>query len=501
MSEPPLAAVSGLAALGDAMLAEWRAGLEAAAYRPDVIGECESLIPFPVEAMRRDLILWMLERRSDPAALLARLWSYDDAVDAAALEPVAGPRVCAALLQAGVLVREGARVRAMFRLMPFEDLWVLSDRPQSGTDAVMGPGGTTGEAVRLLPARIAGDVLDLGCGAGSLALVAARRGARRVTGTDVNPRAAEVAALNARLNGIEAEFLAGDLFAPVAGRRFDRILCQPPYVVCPPGTAPVTYLHGGARGETISSRVLREAPAHLAPGGCALVLLDVPLGDGVPLERRFRERVGDPGVDLCAIVATSFPPVVQSAIYAMLEDPSLGEAYGAAARRYREHFESSGVREFRHVALVMRRPAAPAALGITAVLPVHMLPRPAGRSVDDVMAALSLAAAAPDALATAPVAPSPWARFVQERERPVLDEEPDYKVRMQSGGIAADQELSAASLLLLEKLGAAASVEEGAAAYAAAIGEPAGTLRGAVIEFVRRGLGTGLIVPRGERAG
>jgi release factor glutamine methyltransferase len=74
----------------------------------------------------------------------------------------------------------------------------------------------------------AGDVLDVGCGAGTLALVAASRGARRAVGVDLSERAIELARFNARLNGVAAEFRAGDLLAPVRGEAFDLVVSQPP---------------------------------------------------------------------------------------------------------------------------------------------------------------------------------------------------------------------------------------------------------------------------------
>ncbi|WP_409056794.1 methyltransferase domain-containing protein [Streptomyces sp. SYP-A7185] len=69
-----------------------------------------------------------------------------------------------------------------------------------------------------------GDLLDLGCGTGSLSLLAAERG-HRVTGVDLSPNMVELA--RAKLAGHAAEFLVGDAGAPpVAGRRFDVILAR-----------------------------------------------------------------------------------------------------------------------------------------------------------------------------------------------------------------------------------------------------------------------------------
>ncbi|MGW5525967.1 class I SAM-dependent methyltransferase [Streptomyces xanthochromogenes] len=74
-----------------------------------------------------------------------------------------------------------------------------------------------------LPER-AGEFLDLGCGTGSLSLLAAARG-HRVTAVDLSPRMAELA--RAKLAGTGAEVLTGDAARPpVEGRTFDTILAR-----------------------------------------------------------------------------------------------------------------------------------------------------------------------------------------------------------------------------------------------------------------------------------
>ncbi|MEV0692085.1 class I SAM-dependent methyltransferase [Streptomyces sp. NPDC050388] len=81
-------------------------------------------------------------------------------------------------------------------------------------------------AVRLrswLPAR-ASDVLDLGCGTGSLSLLAAEQG-HRVTGVDRSP--AMVALAREKTAGRDAVFLIGDAAAPPTGkRRYDVVLVR-----------------------------------------------------------------------------------------------------------------------------------------------------------------------------------------------------------------------------------------------------------------------------------
>ncbi|GAA3778445.1 class I SAM-dependent methyltransferase [Streptomyces coacervatus] len=74
-----------------------------------------------------------------------------------------------------------------------------------------------------LPGRPS-DVLDLGCGTGSLSLLAAEQG-HRVTGVDSSPPMVDLA--RAKLAGRDAAFLVGDAAAPPVGeQRFDVLLVR-----------------------------------------------------------------------------------------------------------------------------------------------------------------------------------------------------------------------------------------------------------------------------------
>lgn len=75
-------------------------------------------------------------------------------------------------------------------------------------------------------------VLDLGTGSGCLALtLAAERPAWRVTATDLCAGALAVARSNRERLGLARVALhQGDLFTPVAGRHFDLVVSNPPYV-------------------------------------------------------------------------------------------------------------------------------------------------------------------------------------------------------------------------------------------------------------------------------
>jgi SAM-dependent methyltransferase len=220
---------------------------------------------------------------------------YSDAPDAVALRllfcgvPVSVPEaretlgagLFDALLDSGLLAA-GAEdnVMAPFHLRTAAGLYLFSDYLGSHPDAVMGAGETTAVLYGAAkPRRRPNAVLDLGCGAGTLALLLARD-AERVLGADINPRAVALARLNATVNGIaNVEFRQGDLFAPVHGQRFDLIVSQPPYYPDPEGETSV-FLHGGPRGDELAVRVMTGLGSHLSERGRALVFTSWP--DGPP---------------------------------------------------------------------------------------------------------------------------------------------------------------------------------------------------------------------------
>lgn len=99
----------------------------------------------------------------------------------------------------------------------------FDDEPDHGLGA---PEVRAAWAARLrdwLPRRPA-DVLDLGCGTGSLSLLAAEQG-HRVTGVDGSP--AMVGRARAKLAGRDAVVLRGDAAAPPVGeQRYDVVLVR-----------------------------------------------------------------------------------------------------------------------------------------------------------------------------------------------------------------------------------------------------------------------------------
>jgi ribosomal protein L3 glutamine methyltransferase len=138
-------------------------------------------------------------------------------------------------------------------------------------------------------------VLDLCAGSGCIAVACAVAFPdAQVDAAEIDRGALEVLGANLRRHGLEGRVRAvrSDLFGALGGQRYDLIVSNPPYVPAARWKAmpaefrrePRRALIAGADGMDVVSRILRDAPAHLAPGG----LLVCEVGGSVPeFERRF----------------------------------------------------------------------------------------------------------------------------------------------------------------------------------------------------------------------
>ena len=127
---------------------------------------------------------------------------------------------------------------------------------------------------RLRPGQRA---LDLCTGTGALAIAMKKRcpGAA-IVATDISGDALSLARENAAALGAEVRFVQGDLFAPVAGERFELIVSNPPYIPTAElaelphevtGFEPSLALDGGADGLVFFDRLVAEALPLVKDGG------------------------------------------------------------------------------------------------------------------------------------------------------------------------------------------------------------------------------------------
>jgi methylase of polypeptide subunit release factors len=252
-----------------------REAVQSADFTPD--GVAALLGPAASAALGRGDVVPALRatRGGRPLEALVRLFvcgvTEPEVLVAGALAPLSVDTA----LAAGLLERVPGGLRAALDLRPYGDdlgtWWVFSDlgsdvRPGPlAADHVLGVGGasvTLAQATVRVPVRAALD-LGTGCGVQSLHL---SRHAERITATDVSRRALRMAATTAAFNGQDWELLAGDMTSPVAGRRFDLVVSNPPFVVGP-GTTTHTYRDSGRAGDGMGAELVSAAPRLLNDGG------------------------------------------------------------------------------------------------------------------------------------------------------------------------------------------------------------------------------------------
>ena len=266
-----------------------------------------------------------LAERSDSAsswsvAVLTALFMLGEPVPAIALD-AALPRTGAAGAAAVGLVGEPDEtgcVRARVDLRPHEAVddagevrwWVASDLGELVTgralapDHVLGVGGAGLTLAGLTPRTPVRTALDLGCGCGIQTLYLLRH-AEHVVATDISARALAFTAFNAALAGVSVtgapgtpsaldvapgsgaasapdtasgvgrlELLHGSLLEPVAGRRFDLIASNPPFVLTPPAVreAGLPLMEYRDAGGPVLPALVAGLGEHLEPGGAAVML-------------------------------------------------------------------------------------------------------------------------------------------------------------------------------------------------------------------------------------
>ena len=319
-SFPPPAATPEQAASLRADLADSGWGVEAVAA---LLGEAADA------ALRREIRLPALRAvraalaggpAPSPIAVLTALFMLGEPVPATALD-IALPRTAAAGAAAIGLVGEPGEtgcVRARVDLRPHEAVddagevrwWVASDLGELVTgralapDHVLGVGGAGLTLACLTPRTRVGTALDLGCGCGIQTLYLLRH-AEHVAATDISARALAFTAFNAALAGVSVtgaadaapgsdldvdseaatspesssgsgclELLRGSLLEPVAGRRFDLIASNPPFVLTPPAVreAGLPLMEYRDAGGPILSGLVAGLGQHLEPGAVAVML-------------------------------------------------------------------------------------------------------------------------------------------------------------------------------------------------------------------------------------
>jgi D-alanine-D-alanine ligase len=178
------------------------------------------------------------------------------------------------------------------------------------------------------------DVLELGCGTGLLSIAAARLGARRVTATDIDPKALDVTLSNAHHNRMagKVKVRAGSWFEALEKGKdsFDVIIATPPQT---PGPVPFGPRYGGWDGTKHLFSLIDSMSSFLKPNG-RLWLLALSLANPSALWSRLKERFSD----ISLVHETERPFTIKEY-----------EAYAAGLFDHFRNLQSTGRSEFREV--------------------------------------------------------------------------------------------------------------------------------------------------------
>ncbi|WP_088177618.1 peptide chain release factor N(5)-glutamine methyltransferase [Ferriphaselus sp. R-1] len=160
--------------------------------------------------------------------------------------------------------------------------YILGEREFFGLDfkvtpATLIPRADTELLVELALQRQSTSVLDLGTGSGAVALsIAHARPDALVTAVDASAAALAVARENAvRLGLLNVALVESDWFAALAGRTYDLIVSNPPYIAADDPHLvqgdlpfePASALASGADGLDDIRRIVAAAPDYLRAGG------------------------------------------------------------------------------------------------------------------------------------------------------------------------------------------------------------------------------------------
>ncbi|TFH51538.1 transferase [Actinomyces viscosus] len=531
-SFPPPALTGGQAVSLRADLAEAGWGVEAVAA---LLGRAAT------DALHREIRLPALRAAraalADRAevsavAVLTALFMLGEPVPAAALDAVLPHTGAAGARQIGLVgqVDETGRVRARVDLRPHEAVddagevrwWVASDLGELVTgrplapDHVLGIGGAGLTLAGLTPRTPVRTALDLGCGCGIQTLYLLRH-AEHVVATDISARALAFTAFNAALAGVSLtaelgsdadsaagtgrlELRQGSLLESVAGRRFDLIASNPPFVLTPPAVreAGLPLMEYRDAGGPVLPALVAGLGEHLEPGGSAVMLGNWEHRSGAG-GSSWRDAVGSwipKNLDAWVIEREVQDPVEYATMW--LRDGGLtperdADGFDAALEAWIDDFEAHGIEGIGFGYLIVHRP-------VCRRRPWRVMEEVATSGEGVLGPHVSAVVAAQDRLAgldddaVAALRPVLAPDVTEERHLVPGAGEPTLILLRQGGGLGRSTQATTAVAALAGVADGELSVEQIASAVAALTGVDALALRGELVDATRRLLAVGMLV-------
>ena len=452
----------------------------------------------------------------DPTAVLTALFMLGQTVSVAELDSALRRTRTRGALAMGLVepapdagAAPAPRVRALVDLRPHEarddagDVrwWIASDLGELATgaplapDHVLGIGGAGLALAALTPRRPVAAALDLGCGCGIQTLYLLRH-ADRVTATDVSERALAFTAFNAALAAVgpdRLELLAGSLLEPVAGRRFDLIVTNPPFVLTPPAVreAGLPLMEYRDAGRPVLPGLVAGLGEHLGVGAAAVMLGNWEHRRGRDWRRDVAGWVPD-DLDAWVVEREAQDPVEYAALW--LRDGGLAPErdlprFEAALEAWIADFEARGVEGVGLGYLIVHRPDPDSDGAPRAPWRVleEVATRPAGPLGEHVARCLEVRSglAAMDDDAVAGLRPVTAPDVTEERHLRPGASEPDVILIRQGGGFGRVVEADAALAALVGVADGELSVAQIATAVAALTGADEAALRARMVAATR----------------
>jgi predicted RNA methylase len=255
-----------------------------------------------------------------------------------------------------ILRKEGNHFIPLVFLGHFMGHWIASDQTARFDAAepnfVLWPNNTTQFLRNFTVQRPSRATLDLGTGNGAQALGAALF-SEKIVGTDLNARALEFADFNAKLNGIEkVEWVYGDAFAPVKGRKFDLIVSNPPFFIGPSNH--FLFCDNSMELDQFCRHCAREGAMHLEEGGYLQMLCEWVETKGQRWQDRVEEWFEGTGCD--AWVVHGQMRTADQYAFDRLRELSKGHDIDTAVyQSYADYFRERNVEAVHNGLIAMRK--------------------------------------------------------------------------------------------------------------------------------------------------
>jgi Methyltransferase small domain len=480
-------------------IARLRDALGAAEYTSHAIAA--RIGPTAVDAVRRGDFRGLLRATADRdrLATLVRLFLAGQTEPVDAVAAALAPLPVAAAVAAGLVEAYGDGLHAGVDLDVYtghtgQDWWVLSDldvdaRPGPlRTDHVLGVGNAATTLAGATIREPVGTALDLGIGCGVQSLELSGQ-AGSVTGTDLSERALRFAATTAGLNGLSWELLAGDLLAPVAGRRFDLVVSNPPFVVGP-GSTRYTYRDSGRPGDAVCAELAAAAPELLTEGGTLQFLANWLHVSGEDWRERVSGWVAGTGCDAWIVQREISDPVEYVDLW--LRDAS--ETFDPArAQAWLDWFDSQKI-EAVGFGLVTLRRAGRAEPVVRAEDLRQAVAAPLGTLIAGWLDRQDWLVGHPDLLDVR-LRRAPGLRLHQEADHDGEDWSVDRQLLTQTGGLQWSEEVDPVALALVSGADGSVPVRDQLSVLAAAFDTPVPLLAAMAGPVVRHLVERGFLLP------